>query len=488
MATSFINSLHNFFLLLCVLLLTLLFMVLKIQSKKKNQSIISNSPPGSLGFPLIGETLAFISANGCIKGLYDFVERRHLKYGKCFKTKIFGETHVFLSSTESAKSILSGDSIDFSKRYMRSIAELLGDQSILCLSYQNHKFMRGIISNLFTSNSMDSAIKNFDELVIRTMAEWQQNEAAVVLNDAMKITFNAICKMLISLDQEEELEALQKDVSEISEAMVAFPLKWPGTRFFRGIKARERVMKALRRKIDMRRRSSDYYEDFLQSLLARNDIQNEEPLSDRQIEDNILTLIIAGQITTASAIAWMVKYLDENQQVKETLTAKQLELQFKFSRNAYLKLETLSEMSYASKIVKESLRMATIVSWFPRVALRDCQIEGFHIKKGWIVNVDARSIHHDPMLYADPFEFNPSRFDVELKACSFLAFGTGGRTCLGINLAKAFMMVFLHRLVTTYRWRVTDRNPSMAKWSIFPMLRSGCPIKIAPIATHNVIP
>lgn len=133
---------------------------------------------------------------------------------------------------------------------------------------------------------------------------------------------------------------------------------------------------------------------------------------------------------------------------------------------------------------------------------------GFKIKKGWNINIDARSIHHDPTVHKDPDVFNPSRFPVSLplgpfnysffiflpflltpndtscniiigqekrkfnngtltftnykikmleklqaesKPYSFLAFGMGGRTCLGKNMAKAMMLVFLHRFITNYK-------------------------------------
>ncbi|KMZ67175.1 hypothetical protein ZOSMA_275G00080 [Zostera marina] len=72
------------------------------------------------------------------------------------------------------------------------------------------------------------------------------------------------------------------------------------------------------------------------------------------------------------------------------------------------------------------------------------------------------------------------------KPYSFLAFGTGGRTCLGMNLAKAMMMVFLHRLVTPYKWEVKNHDVSLEKHSLFPRLRSGCPIKVTPIS-HSLI-
>ncbi|KAH0660075.1 hypothetical protein KY290_029625 [Solanum tuberosum] len=122
-------------------------------------------------------------------------------------------------------------------------------------------------------------------------------------------------------------------------------------------------------------------------------------------------MIIAGQDTTASAITWMVKYLDDNPKALNNLRAEQQALQQKVSCKAYLTYEDLNCMPYASKVVKESLRMASIVPWFPRMALQDCEIEGFTIKKGWNINVDAKSIHFDPMIFNDPHKFIPSRFD-----------------------------------------------------------------------------
>ncbi|XWS45457.1 hypothetical protein CRYUN_Cryun15aG0138200 [Craigia yunnanensis] len=77
-------------------------------------------------------------------------------------------------------------------------------------------------------------------------------------------------------------------------------------------------------------------------------------------------------------------------------------------------------------------------------------IAGFEIKKGWLVNIDATCIHYDPNLYKDPMQFNPSRFDETPKPYSFIPFGSGPRTCLGMNMAKVTMLVFLHRLTTGY--------------------------------------
>jgi cytochrome P450 len=106
---------------------------------------------------------------------------------------------------------------------------------------------------------------------------------------------------------------------------------------------------------------------------------------------------------------------------------------------------------------------------------------GYEIKKGWHVNIDATCIHYDSDLFIDPLKFNPQRFDVTSslflfslldcflpvsekyftyllfiylqemqKPYSFIPFGSGPRTCLGMNMAKVTMLVFLHRLTSGY--------------------------------------
>uniref|UniRef100_A0A2P2J2B9 Cytochrome P450 family protein n=1 Tax=Rhizophora mucronata TaxID=61149 RepID=A0A2P2J2B9_RHIMU len=298
---------------------------------------------------------------------------------------------------------------------------------------------------------------------------------------SVQITLQAMCKMLMSIEDGKKLEMLQEDITKICTAMLAFPLRFPWTRFYKGLKARERIMNTLEMIITKRRSTGANPDDFLQHLLRENDKASTNEalvLTDAEIMDNILTMIIAGHDTTASAITWMVKYLGESQHVSDTLRAEQFRLAENTSMQPFLTLKDLSAMPYASKVVRESLRMASIVAWLPRLALQDSEIEGFKVRKGWNINVDARSIHLDNALYNDPNKFNPSRFDEDTKPYSFLAFGVGARACLGMNMARSMMLVFLHRLITTYKWRVIDSDPTVEKWALFSRLKSGYPIHV----------
>ncbi|KAL6865178.1 hypothetical protein ACP4OV_016329 [Aristida adscensionis] len=486
----------------------------KLLLRSKKSSAVSEAPaaappppppPGRGGgwWWTAVETLAFVAANGSGRGFYHFVHARHRRYGPpCFRTALFGATHVFVSSPDAARPLLFSDAGGggFSKRYVRTVADLLGEHSLLCAApHARHRFLRRAIAPLFDARSTAAVAAGFDARTRRLMRDWSSRRrrrrgshggVAVVLDAALGMTFEAICDMLVCTLSRDERRRLQGDVLAVTQAMLAFPLRLPGTRFYRGLQARKRIMDVLRQEI-ARRRNNGWHQhphskDFLQSLLVRSqsdsgDGEKQEALTDEQILDNILTLIIAGQVTTATAITWMVKYLSDNRDIQETLRSVQLELAPNKHNDAPLTLQQLNAMEFGYKVVKESLRMATIVSWFPRVALEDCQVAGFHIKTGWIVNVDARSLHYDPTVYDNPTAFDPSRFDEDIKPYSFLVFGAGGRTCLGMNHAKIMMLIFLHRLVTTFRWEMADDDPSLEKWAMFPRLKNGCPIQLTPI-------
>jgi cytochrome P450 family 26 subfamily A len=450
---------------------------------KKNKCSSVGIPPGNRGLPFIGETLHFMAAINSTKGVYEFVRVRCLQYGNCFKTKLFGETHVFISSKESAKVILRNEGGKFSKKYMKSISEILGPDSLLCAAEQHHKLIRSHLFSLFSAHSLSSFVQLFDQLVIETTSTWTCGSLLIIQDEALKLACKAMCKMLISIESGHELAAMQKNVALVSEAMLALPLRIPWTRFNKGLQARKRIMDILEKVINERRSGIGTSRvDFLQQLLTDdNKLEKDEVtrLTDKEIKDNILTMIIAGQDTIAIAMTWMIKFVDENQEALNELKKEQVQIEEKCRGNDYLTLEVLSDMQYASKVVKEALRMASVVQWLPRVAaLEDCEIEGFKIKKGWNINIDARSIHHDPTIHSDPNVFNPSRFPSESKPNSFLAFGIGGRMCLGKNMAESMMLVFLHRLVTGFKWKVIDSDSSIQKSALFTKLKSGYPVRL----------
>ncbi|GMN29365.1 hypothetical protein TIFTF001_002395 [Ficus carica] len=432
--------------------------------------------PGRLGLPFLGETISFLSATNSTKGCYDFVRLRRLRHGKWFKTRIFGKTHVFVPSIEGAKTIFSNDFAQFNKGYVKSMADAVGEKSLLCVPHESHKRIRRLLSDPFSMNSLSDFVQKFDKMLCQRLKKLEEERKSfVVLDFCMKMTFDAMCNMLMSITDDSLLRKIEKDCTDVSNAMLSFPFMIPGTRYYRGIKAREHVMETFREMIARRRSGTEAPEDFLQSMLEKESLPPGEKLDDSELLDNLLTMIIAGQTTTAAAMMWSVKFLDENREAQDRLREEQMSIARNKPVGASLTPEDISKMSYGSKVVKETLRMSNVLLWFPRVA------RGYAIRKGWHVNIDATCIHYDPDLYPQPLQFNPSRFDEMQKPYSFIPFGAGPRTCLGINMAKVTMLVFLHRLTSEYKWTVDDLDGSLEKKAHIPRLRSGCPITLRPL-------
>ncbi|KAL7608147.1 hypothetical protein Lser_V15G12417 [Lactuca serriola] len=465
---------NNYDIIFAVLLSGLVTSFVTKKLRKSTEAI-----PGRLGLPLVGETFSFLSAINSTKGCYDFVRLRRLRYGKWFKTRLFGKVHVFVPSVVGAKTILTNDFQLFNKGYIKSMADAVGKKSLLSVPVESHKRIRRLLSTPFSMDSLSVFVKKFDKLLSTRFKKLAENgKSFVVLDFSMKIAFDAMCGMLMSVTDESLLEKIERDCTAISNAMLSFPVMIPGTRYYKGMKARERLMKLFEEMISSRRSSKEPHEDFLQSMLERDSFPDDQKLNDSEIMDNMLTLIIAGQTTTAAAMMWSVKFLDENKEVQNMLREEQLIILRNKPKGALLSHEDLNKMSYSSKVVKETLRMSNVLLWFPRVALDDCKIQDFEIKKGWHVNIDATHIHYDPAMYKDPLKFNPSRFDEIPKPYSYIPFGSGPRTCLGINMAKVTMLVFLHRLTSGYKWTVDNQDPSLEKKSHIPRLKSGVPITL----------
>ncbi|KAK3025016.1 hypothetical protein RJ639_044625, partial [Escallonia herrerae] len=424
---------------------------------------------GRLGLPFVGETFSFLSATNSTKGCYDFVRLRRLWYGKWFKTRLFGKIHVFVPSAEGARTIFANDFLLYNKGYVKSMADAVGKNSLLCVPKESHKRIRRLLSDPFSMNSLSKFVQKLDDMLCERLHKLEmEGESFRLLDFNMKVAFDAMCNMLMSITDASMLKQIERDCTAVSDAMLSIPLMIPGTKYYHGIKARNRLMKKFEAIIASRRSGEEFSDDFLQSMVQRDSCPAEEKLNDMEIMDNLLTLIVAGQTTTAAAIMWSVKFLSENNQVQDRLREEQLSILRNKPVGTLLTLEDLNNMPYGSKVVKETLRMSNVLMWFPR----------FEIKKGWHVNIDATCIHYDAAMYKDPLQFNPSRFDVmEMqKPYSYIPFGSGPRTCLGMNMAKVTMLVFLHRLTSAYKWTVDDQDPSLEKKAHIPRLRSGCPI------------
>ncbi|KAJ8541520.1 hypothetical protein K7X08_002336 [Anisodus acutangulus] len=269
--------------------------------------------------------------------------------------------------------------------------QVLGPTSLLQQTGEAHKRLRRLIAEPLSLDGLKKYFQFINSLAIETLDQRSGREV-LVLEEASTI---------------------------ISGSFASLPFKVPGTAFYRGIQARDRMYAMLDSIIDQRRSGKSLKQDFLQSLVNKHskdapEGDDDDKLTDKQLKDNILTLLVAGHDTTTAALTWLLKYLQEN------LTEEHREIQDRKQGTLDLTWSEVNNMPYTAKVISETLRMATILPSFSRKAAQDFEIEGCKIKKGWSLNLDVVSIHRDPKIFRNPEKFDPSRFDEPLKPFSFL--------------------------------------------------------------------
>ncbi|KAH9309622.1 hypothetical protein KI387_037533, partial [Taxus chinensis] len=172
--------------------------------------------------------------------------------------------------------------------------------------------------------------------------------------------------------------------------------------------ARMNLMALLDTIIERPRKGDEIKDDFIQSMISRDGLSQEERLKDLEIKDNCLALLLAGHATTGATLTWVMKYLEENPDVKEILMEEYNKIQ---EKNTGLTWEDISHMPYTSKVIFETLRMENPTPWISRGVLPNTSFGGFNIKKGWNVTIDGCGLHYDPDHFEAPTKFKPSRFD-----------------------------------------------------------------------------
>lgn len=215
------------------------------------------------------------------------------------------------------------------------------------------------------------------------------------------------------------------------------------------------------------------HNDLLGSFMG-----DKEGLTDDQIADNIIGVIFAARDTTASVLTWILKYLGENPSVLQAVTEEQEAIMRSEEKGDEEKLLTWADtkkMPITSRVIQETLRVASILSFTFREAVEDVEYEGYLIPKGWKVLPLFRNIHHSPELFPDPEKFDPSRFEVAPKPNTFMPFGNGTHSCPGNELAKVEILVLLHHLTTKYRWSIVGANNGI-QYGPFALPQNGLPI------------
>ncbi|KAM6601222.1 hypothetical protein CsatA_020831 [Cannabis sativa] len=432
-------------------------------------------PPGSMGFPLIGETLHFFSPTST----YDippFIKTRMSKYGSLFRTSIVGQKVIVSTDHEFNYQIFQQEGKDFRIWYLETFNKIVGDnQSMLVYQGTFHKYLKNLILHLLGPQSLkERLILEMGESTRTHILSWLTHHGGIVdvKQGASNMVFEFIVKKLLSYEELKEGKKLKDNFNKFMDGLISFPLNIPGTAFHACIKGRQNVIKVIKDTINTRKKASKKGEgDFLDHLLEEMENRDEKFLNEAIVVDMVFSILFASFETTSSAITLAIKLVSDHPQVLVQLT-KEYETIIKsrgstdFHENSELTWEEYKAMTFTHMVINEVVRLANIVPGIFRKVVNDVQIKGYTIPANWLVMVVPSVAHLSGDIYDDPLKFNPWRWqgkDLHVGSKTFMAFGGGARLCVGADFAKLEMAIFLFQLVSRYRWSVVKGGEIVRK-------------------------
>ncbi|XP_055962199.1 abscisic acid 8'-hydroxylase 2 isoform X3 [Mercurialis annua] len=416
---------HQLFTMLLLFFFFLILLLLHCR-RRRHSNDHRRLPPGSMGWPYIGETLKLYTENP-----NSFFFNRQKRYGDIFKTHILGCPCVMISSPEAAKIVLVTKAHLFKPTYPISKEKMIGPEALF---FQQDCF------------------------IFSALLEKSVHHQYFARNEKDQL----------------EMEGIEHLYSCLENGYNSMPLDLPGTPFYKAMKARKQLNVRLKKLIEKRRQSGKQGGGLLGVLLD----EKNNKLNDSQICDNIIGVIFAAHDTTASVLTWLLKYLHDNQDLLQAVTHEQEEIRQEIiEANRRLTWDDTKRMPLTTRVIQETLRAASILSFTFREAVEDVEFEGYLIPRGWKVLPLFRTIHHSADYFPQPQKFDPSRFQVPPRPNTYMPFGNGVHSCPGSELAKLEMLILIHHLTLTYRWQIVEEEDGI-QYGPFPVPKRGLPIRV----------
>lgn len=287
---------------------------------------------------------------------------------------------------------------------------------------------------------------------------WKSGETREIRAEMMRLTLKIAAKTLFGADlRPETVEVIGESLAAAirqydARVKTGFLLKakWSTPGNVRARKAVQRLDGILYEIIDHRRKARKETDDLLSMLLEARD-ENGDGMNEKQLRDEVMTLLLAGHETTASALTWTFYLLAQNPDVEKELL-KELGDVLHGRMPIY---EDLPNLRFTDAVVRESLRLYPPAWAMGRQCAEDCVIGGYDVPRSTTIYMSQWVVHHDARYFEQPERFRPSRwseeFQKKLPKFAYFPFGGGPRVCIGASFAMMEATLLLAAIVPRFR-------------------------------------
>ena len=403
-----------------------------------------------------------------IKYIFDpigYMEGYSQRYGDIFA--VASGKLIYVANPQAIQEIFTANPNLFnSGAGNRILRYLVGDNSLLLLDGASHRRQKKLLMPPFHRERM----RNYGDLILKIAEEvsssWQVNQPFNLRQSMQEITMRVILQAVFGLHQGERYQELRRLLtilmdmtgSPLSSSVLFFPFlqkDWGDwSPWGKILRLREKVDRLLYAEIDERRSHFDPNATDILSLMISAQDEQGQGMTDQELRDELITLLVAGHETTTTALCWAIYSVYSLADVRDKL------LQELDNLGANPEPMTISRLPYLTAICQETLRKYPVsMTTFPRILKGCLKVQEYEFEDVSFLPC-IYLIHHREDIYPQPEKFQPERFlQRQYSPYEYFPFGATNRRCLGEALAMLEMKITLAAIASRYHLKSTNKRP-----------------------------
>ncbi|XP_046565716.1 cytochrome P450 26B1-like [Haliotis rubra] len=430
-------------------------------------------PPGSMGFPLVGETLSLIA-----KGSDYYLSQRQ-KYGNVYKTHLLGQPTIRIIGADNVRLILMGEHVNVEASLPRSVQRLLGPGGLTNASPDSHRVRKKLLLRALAPAAIQGHVPTIQKLVRNHILDWCSKGQQFGTDICKRLTMSLAANVLIGFDVDDQnMQSIISCFQTFTGNLFSLPWELPGSGLSKGLKAREQLIKEIKKRLHRETQQWSLVDEL------KNLDETAASLTENEMANAVLELWFAGNDTTSSTANSTLLALGKDDGVRKQIE-EELEENGLLSSEDELTFDSLKKLTYVDHVVKEVLRVYPPVGAGFRRVKKTMEIEGYQIPEGWTAIYSIRDTHQTTNLFEDKEEFKPERWNgmdektrLSDERFHYIPFGAGARACPGEKFARMFLKIFIVEIIKMCTWELKNKNP---KITYFPATK---PTDNLPVTFH----
>jgi cytochrome P450 len=404
-----------------------------------------------------------------------FMEACAKNYGETFTIRLEKNSPplVIVSNPQAQQQILTNDTNELeAPGDLNNVFEfLLGKHSVITISGAEHQRQRQLLMPPFHGERMRNYSQVITDVTQKVISQYQIGKPFNIRSATQAITMRVIMQAVFGLYEGPRAEKLQHFLGDILEkassrlivALLYFPalqrdfgpINFWGKQMRRQQQADELIYEEIR---ERREQPDSSRTDILSLLMAATD-EAGQPMTDEELRDELMTLLVAGHETTATALAWALYWIHKLPSVRQKL------LQELDSLGDDPDPSIVFKLPYLNAVCSETLRIYPVgILTFPRVVKTSISLGGYELEPGTVLLGSIYLTHQREDIYPEPKQFKPERFlERQFSPYEYLPFGGGTRRCIGLAFAQLEMKLALVKILSSLKLELVDNGEVQPK-------------------------